>query len=75
MANLKTISVYIPEREITLYPQDYIFCYDCDEFVDLHRYDKVEDTGHEACKWRYVTEEEFEVCVEDCKEFGCFTDE
>lgn len=56
--------------------KEYIFCETCQMFVDFWKYNNsIEDAGHEGCKWRYVTEEELKVCIEDCKENGCFEEE
>lgn len=53
--------------------QDYIFCEDCQMFVDFWKYDhNIVDAGHEGCNWRYVTDEELAVCIEDCQQNGCF---
>ena len=52
--------------------KDYIYCEQCKELVDLWKYDSIENTGHESCNWRYVTQEELEVCIHDCIENGCF---
>ncbi len=50
--------------------RDFIFCEDCQEYVDLWRYDGILDnTGHGKCKWRYVTNEELRMCVADCEEY------
>jgi len=46
--------------------EDYIYCEDCNMFVDLWKY------GHENCKWRYVTDKELAECIEDCEQAGCF---
>ena len=55
---------------------DYIYCEDCKQFIDLWKYGGgIEDTGHDKCNWRYVTEEELKQCVADCKQDGCFKDE
>lgn len=59
--------------EMTMTTQDYIYCEDCETFVDFFQYNhKIEDTGHENCKWRFVTEEELQGCIADCREEGCF---
>ena len=52
--------------------EDYIYCEDCNMFVDLWKYGSIADTGHENCKWRYVTDEELAECIKDCREAGCF---
>ena len=51
---------------------DYIFCKDCQEYVDLWKYGSVENAGHDKCRWRYVTKKELKQCVKDCEEEGCF---
>ena len=55
--------------------EDYIYCEDCEVYVDLWKYDSIGDTGHEGCNWRYVTDEELEVCVKDCIQNGCFEED
>lgn len=55
--------------------KDYMYCNDCNTYVDLYKFDNIEDTGHETHDWRYVTEEELKQCVEDCKENECFNEE
>jgi len=53
--------------------KDYIFCEDCQMFVDFWKYDhNIKDAGHEGHDWRYVTDEELAICIEDCKQNGCF---
>jgi len=52
--------------------KDYIYCEDCETFVDFWKYGDIKDTGHDECKWRYVTKEELKGCIEDCKKDGCF---
>ena len=54
--------------------KDYIYCEDCKEYVDLWKYGTIKDTSHKDCNWRYVTEEELKICVEDCEENGCFSE-
>ena len=54
---------------------DYIYCEDCQMFVDLWKYDSLEDTGHADCHWRYVTDDELKNCVVDCEADGCFQSE
>lgn len=51
---------------------DFIYCEDCKEYVDLWKYDSIDDTGHADHNWRFVTEEELSDLIKDCKEFGCF---
>ena len=55
--------------------KDYIYCKDCEEFVDLWQYDNIEDTGHDECNWRYVTKKELKGCIKDCEHDGCFKEE
>ena len=56
--------------------QDYIYCEDCNMFVDFWKYShNIEDAGHQGCHWRYVTDEELIACIEDCKQCGCFSEE
>ena len=52
--------------------KDYIYCQDCQMFVDLWKYHSLADTGHEGHNWRYVTDEELAECIKDCQEAGCF---
>lgn len=53
--------------------RDYIFCEDCETFVDFWKYGhSISDSGHAGCSWRYVTVEELKVCIQDCQEEGCF---
>jgi hypothetical protein len=52
--------------------EDYIYCKDCGILVDLWKFSNLDDTGHGQCSWRFVTKAEFEQCVKDCKEDGCF---
>ena len=53
---------------------DYIYCVDCEMFVDFWKYDAIDDTGHQDCNYRYVTEDELQVCTKDCEEDGCFNE-
>ena len=55
--------------------KSYIYCEDCKEFIDLWKYDCIEDTGHDKCKWRYVTEKELKKCVADCEKNGCLKED
>ena len=55
--------------------KDFIFCETCQEFSDFWKYDSIEDTGHDKCSWRYVTEEELKGCMKDCIQDGCFNEE
>ena len=52
--------------------KDYIYCEDCNEYVDFWKYDNVEDTGHDECNWHYVNDEELKDCIKDCEEDKCF---
>jgi hypothetical protein len=55
---------------------DYIFCSDCNEFVDFWKYNhNIKDAGHDDCQWRYVTKEELKECIEVCEEYGCFEEQ
>jgi len=55
---------------------DYIYCEDCQEFVDFWKYNhNIIDAGHNGCSWRYVTKEEPADCVEACDDCGCFEEE
>ena len=63
------------DTQMKMATKDYIYCEFCKEFVDLWKYDSIEDTGHDECKWRYVTDKELKECIKDCKESGCFKEE
>jgi hypothetical protein len=52
--------------------EDYIYCEDCKEFVDLWKYGDIDDTGHANHNWRFVSEKELKECIQDCWEMGCF---
>lgn len=55
--------------------EDYIYCEDCEEYVDFWKYDhSIEDAGHKDCKWRYVNKIELKGCMRDCEEEGCFAE-
>ncbi len=54
--------------------ESYGYCEDCQELFDLWKYNSIEDSGHADCHWRYVTLEEFEECLKDCEENGCFNE-
>ena len=54
---------------------DYIFCEDCNTWVDLWKYDSIEDTGHAQCHWRYARPEELPDLIRDCKDSGCFREQ
>jgi len=59
----------IPRKTI----HDYIYCEDCEMFVDFWKYNHdVVAAGHNTCTWRYVTEEELEDCIASCRGHGCF---
>ena len=51
---------------------DYIYCEDCQIFVDHWKYDSIENTGHAKCHWRYVTPQELKECIISCQENGCY---
>lgn len=51
---------------------DYIYCKDCQEYVDLWKYGDIKSAGHEQCRWRHVTKKELKQCIKDCEEEGCF---
>lgn len=55
--------------------EDFLYCEDCRCFVDLWKYDTVEDTGHADCRWRYVTAQELAESIADCRQAGCFEEE
>jgi len=46
--------------------QDYIYCEDCEMFVDYWKYDNIQDAGHEGHNWRCVFPEELEECIAEC---------
>jgi len=51
---------------------DFRYCETCEMFFDFYAYDySLIDAGHEDCKVREVTDEEFKECVKDCIEFDC----
>lgn len=60
---------------MTMKTTDYIYCADCEEYVDLWQYSDIEAAGHAGCRWRHVAEEELEECIHDCRDFGCFQQE
>jgi len=53
---------------------DYIYCPDCKCYVDLWKYNSIEDTGHSECNWRYVSQAELVECVDNCVADGCFVE-
>lgn len=55
--------------------EDYMYCEDCETYVDLWKYGDFENTGHKDCKWRFVNEEELKECIKDCIEDGCFEED
>lgn len=55
--------------------EDFIYCNDCDEFVDLWNYDSIEDAGHATCDYRYVDYSEMIECLSDCIDEGCISPE
>lgn len=55
--------------------EDFLYCGDCECFMDLWKYDTVEDTGHAGCRWRSVTPQELAECIADCRQAGCFEEE
>ena len=57
----------------TMRQTDYMYCEDCEMFVDIFLYDhSIEEAGHGGCVWRYATPEELAACVRDCEAYGCF---
>lgn len=55
---------------------DYLYCEDCKMIVDFWKYDfDLKATGHENCKTRRLTDEEFKIATQDCAEAGCFVEE
>jgi hypothetical protein len=55
---------------------DYLYCGNCEMFVDYWKYQNLEDTGHNSCsKIRNVTGEELSECVAGCHDEGCFDEE
>lgn len=46
--------------------KDYIYCIDCNEYIDFFKYDCILDTDHPECNWRYVNKGEYEECLKDC---------
>ena len=53
--------------------EKYIYCEDCNMFVDFWKY-VVVIAGHKGHKWRYVTDEELDRLNEECEEEGCGDD-
>ncbi|MCL5068357.1 MAG: hypothetical protein M1368_08415 [Thaumarchaeota archaeon] len=48
---------------------DYIFCEDCEIWVDFWKYENLEDAGHEGHNVRNPKSyEELKECVDDCQE-------
>jgi hypothetical protein len=67
--NYEKVPIQMSESEIDeMTVNDYLFCVDCEEFVDWWKYRDLEDAGHEGHKVRNVTPEELKECVADCKE-------
>ena len=55
--------------------EDYIFCITCNMYVDLWKYDSIEDSGHGECVYRFVDNKELPKLIESCEENGCFKHE
>jgi hypothetical protein len=55
--------------------KDYVYCEDCEEYIDFWKYDSIEDTGHSECKWRLATEKELKECIDECKKNDCFKED
>lgn len=52
--------------------KDYIFCKDCNEYIDFWRYDNsIKETNHINHNWRYVNDKELKMCIKDCIDDGC----
>lgn len=59
----------MPDRDCILTKKDFIYCEDCQMYVDFWKYDhNIDDAGHNGCNWRQVNDEELAQCIEDCKE-------
>jgi hypothetical protein len=56
----------IPER------RDYRFCESCQVYFDFWKYDDLASAGHEGCRVREVTEEEYRELLRECREAGCY---
>ena len=52
---------------------DWIYCHDCEMFVDFWKYDySLEDAGHADCvQISFPTPEEYEELKTECQENGC----
>ena len=50
---------------------DYVYCLDCREYVDLWKED-IKETNHYTHNCRFVTETELETLNEECWLGGCF---
>lgn len=51
----------------------YLYCETCETFCDYWKYDyNLVDAGHEGCKTRPVTQEEYRECLKECEQDGCF---
>ena len=42
-----------------MWPNDYIYCKDCEIFVDVSNYVTVDDAGQGYCRWQCVAQDEF----------------
>lgn len=51
--------------------KDYIYCEDCEEFVDFWKYDDILETGHSKCNWRYATHKEVIQIIKWCEQNVC----
>jgi len=54
----------------------YKYCEDCGVFFDFWKYDyNLEAAGHEDHIVRDITDEEYQKCLKDCREMGCFDED
>ena len=51
--------------------RDFIYCETCETYVDLFRFDCLEETGHGECNWRFVNQIELPVLAQECAAEGC----
>jgi hypothetical protein len=55
----------------SLKTSDFIYCETCETYVDLFKFDSVEETGHGECAWRFVNPIELQVLSAECRAEGC----
>ena len=52
--------------------RNYFYCKTCNTIVDFFKYDSLEDTGHDTCDIRDLTNKELKEAMAECKKDGCF---